>query len=93
MARPSGTTTYTYNALDQLTAIDAPGTTQDTTLAYNPRGNLLTETANSLTTTYTWDARQHLIELTGQDFGYDGAAWRQWYRQHRSALAKRFVYG
>lgn len=38
-------------------------------------------------------ARQHLIALTGQDFGYDGEAWRQWYRQQRPDVVKRFVYG
>jgi hypothetical protein len=39
------------------------------------------------------EARQRLIEFTGQDFGYDGEAWRQWYHEHRSDIARRFVYG
>lgn len=38
-------------------------------------------------------ACQRLIELTGQDFAYDGEAWRQWYQENRNDLAKRFVYG
>src|SRR5690242_6406598 len=33
-------------------------------------------------------AREYLIEFTGQDFGYDGEAWRQWYRENRSELAR-----
>jgi hypothetical protein len=28
-------------------------------------------------------AHQRLVEMTGQDFGYDVEAWKQWFKENR----------
>jgi RHS repeat-associated protein len=64
----STTTTYTYNNLDQLTAVNLPNTTQDLSYTYDARGNMLTEAVTGgATTTYAWDARDRLtaVDLPG----------------------------
>jgi YD repeat-containing protein len=59
------TTTYTYNNLDQLTAVNLPNTTQDLSYTYDARGNMLTEAVTGgATTTYTWDARDRMTSVT-----------------------------
>lgn len=64
-ARPSGTTTYTYNAADQLTQAGATSYTYDqngdqttagsTTFAYDLANRLISTTTGSTTTTYAYD--------------------------------------
>jgi hypothetical protein len=29
------------------------------------------------------EAHQELVEMTGQDFGYDVEAWKQWFKENR----------
>jgi len=62
MIRMTGTTAYTYNRLDQLTAIDNP-TGDDVTYAYDGRGNLTREMAGANITNYTYDARDRLTNV------------------------------
>ena len=35
-------------------------------------------------------ALQQLKDVTGQDFGYDAKAWRQWLRSNRKSLPERY---
>lgn len=56
------TTTYTYNALNQLTS---DGTH---TLTYDANGNLTSDGVNS----YTWDRANRLLSMGGSNYGYDG---------------------
>ncbi len=66
-------TTYQYNAFNQL--LSATGPTGITTFVYDDNGNQTSKVEPSGTTTYVWDARDRLVELvapTGtQRFGYD----------------------
>jgi len=68
-----GTTTYTYDATDQLTAADRPGTSDDESYSYDLAGNrtmtgYTTDTGNRLTAspnaTYSYDAEGNLEAKT-----------------------------
>ncbi|HEU4705601.1 MAG TPA: RHS repeat-associated core domain-containing protein, partial [Solirubrobacterales bacterium] len=53
-------TTYTYNALNQLT-----GSSDGTTYGYDSAGRLTNEAKESEKTTYTWDPLDHLAKVEG----------------------------
>jgi RHS repeat-associated protein len=73
----------TYDATNRLTSLTLTATGQSFTLAYDDNGNLVskTETANpSNVTTYTWDTRNRLTEISAPgitaSFRYDGLSRR-----------------
>ncbi len=59
----SGTTTYTWNARNQLTAISGPGLTAS--FIYDGLGRRSSVTVNSATTGFWYDGDDILAELTG----------------------------
>jgi len=59
----SGTTTYTWNVRNQLTAISGPGLTAS--FAYDGLGRRSNKTVNSATTGYWYDGQDILAELSG----------------------------
>jgi RHS repeat-associated protein len=59
----SGTTTYTWNARNQMTAISGPGLTAS--LVYDGLGRRTSKTINSTTTGYWYDGQDILAELNG----------------------------
>gem|GEM_PF-6187120 len=59
----SGTTTYTWNARNQLTAISGPSLTAS--FGYDGLGRRTTKTVNSATTGYWYDGSDVLAELSG----------------------------
>jgi RHS repeat-associated protein len=67
----AGNTTYTYNALNQLT-----GASDGTSYAYDSSGRLSQKTNGGQTTTYSWDPLNELTQVhdgQGQtSFSYDG---------------------
>ncbi|MGH7798558.1 MAG: hypothetical protein ACREQ2_27140 [Candidatus Binatia bacterium] len=64
-----------YNAANHQTAFG------DKTLTYDNNGNLQTITDSSGTTTYTWNARNQLVGISGPgvtaSFVYDGLGRRE----------------
>ena len=70
MISPAGTTSYTYDAADQMLTAGAA------TLTYDGNGNQLTKTTSGITTTYGWDALNRLTSVTGgsvnTQYRYDG---------------------
>lgn len=91
LANPQ-TTTYAYNAFNQLqSATTSAGTTS---FSYDANGNLLSEAAPGATTSFTWDARDRMTQLTLPDtttrsFGYDTANLRV--RTQDSASTRRIL--
>jgi RHS repeat-associated protein len=73
---PSGTTTYSYNYLNQLVLVQHPDQTQ-TVYSYDTNGNRSTKVENANTTQYGYDFDNHLTQvsdnngLVGQ-YGYSG---------------------
>lgn len=59
------TTSYTWDLLGRVTAIDAPSGTMDVTATYDNLGRPLTSTGNSQTLTTVWDALSRPISETG----------------------------
>jgi YD repeat-containing protein len=55
------TTTYTYNAFNQLLSATGPGGT--TTFTYDLNGNQTQKNDPVAPTTYTWDARDRLVTV------------------------------
>jgi YD repeat-containing protein len=91
----STTTTYTYNNLDQLTAVNLPNTTQDLSYTYDPRGNQTSETTLGVVTgSYTWDARDRLTQATvGANvatYAYDASGRRT--RQTLNAVVTKYLW-
>jgi RHS repeat-associated protein len=70
MSSSSGTTSYTYDAADQLLTAGA------TTFAYDGNGSRVQRIADGTTTSYAWDALNRLASVTGggrnSQFAYDG---------------------
>ncbi|MDA8357495.1 MAG: RHS repeat-associated core domain-containing protein [Actinomycetota bacterium] len=52
---PSGTTSYSWNALGELTGITTPGSSQPTTYAYDGAGLRMSASTGTSTTQFTWD--------------------------------------
>jgi RHS repeat-associated protein len=66
MVEPSGTTSYTYDALNRLTAVTYPtGTPASVSYTYDAMSNRLTMVQDSVTTHYTYDAADHLTGTSG----------------------------
>jgi RHS repeat-associated protein len=72
--------TATYDDADRMTAVTLKGTgaggaDQACTLAYDNNGNLATKTCGASVTSYTWDAQDRLMNISGPgvtaSFGYD----------------------
>ncbi|PDV97132.1 DUF6531 domain-containing protein [Candidatus Chloroploca asiatica] len=65
MTEPTGTTTYSYDALYRLTGVsyptDAPAAVSYT---YDPMGNRLTLTEDSVVTSYSYDAADRLTAIS-----------------------------
>jgi len=59
----SGTTTYSWNARNQLTTISGPGLSAN--FVYDGLGRRASETVNSATTGYWYDGNDVLAELSG----------------------------
>jgi RHS repeat-associated protein len=59
------TTSYTWDLLGRMTAIDAPSGTMDVTATYDNLGRPLTSTGNSQTLTTVWDPLSRQISETG----------------------------
>ncbi len=85
---PSQTTAYSYDRLYRLTTVDAPGTSLDTTYAYDPVGNRSSMTRGTATsyrydradritaagsTGYTVNASGNTTARGSDSFGYDQA--------------------
>jgi RHS repeat-associated protein len=72
---PQAVTSTAYNAANHQTTFG------DKTLTYDNNGNLQTITDSSGTTTYTWNARNQLVEISGAGvsatFVYDGLGRRE----------------
>ena len=66
MVGPNGTTTFTYDDLYRLTAVDYP-TGTDETFTYDANGNRLTKNSTS----YTYDDADQLTAAGGVSYGYD----------------------
>jgi RHS repeat-associated protein len=74
-ARPSGTTSYSYNAGDQLTSAGATSFSYDLNgnetqagsraFAYNAVGRMISTTASGQTTTYAYDGEGSLLTVSG----------------------------
>ncbi|SFS76370.1 DNRLRE domain-containing protein [Marininema halotolerans] len=69
-----GTTSYAYDALEQLTKETLPDGTV-TSYTYDATGNRLTKTVtkdgNSTTTNYTYDDADQMTQVNGKDYTYD----------------------
>jgi RHS repeat-associated protein len=65
----SETTTDYYNSLDELIEETPPNTTDEaaTTYTYDPAGNVETKTNGFGTTTYSYDADNHILGVTYSD--------------------------
>ena len=59
----SGTTTFTYNARNQVIAINGPGLSASFT--YDVLGRRITKTVNGVTTAYQYDRRDIIAEISG----------------------------
>jgi RHS repeat-associated protein len=72
---PQAVASTAYNAVNHQTTFG------DKTLTYDNNGNLQTITDSSGTTTYTWNARNQLVEISGSGvsatFVYDGLGRRK----------------
>jgi RHS repeat-associated protein len=53
----------THNDVNELTGRDLNGTTRDETLTYDKAGNLATKVVNGVTTTYTHDCWNRLVQV------------------------------
>ncbi len=71
------TLTYTYDALNRLTHVDAPGAADDITYTYdtcpNGVGRLCTVTTAATTVQYGYDALGQLVSDQGLSYAYDAA--------------------
>jgi RHS repeat-associated protein len=63
--RAGQTTSYTWDLLGRVTAIDAPSGTMDVGATYDNLGRVLTATGNSQTLTMVWDALSRQTSQTG----------------------------
>lgn len=59
----TGTTTYSYDAGNELTVAVAPSLTR-TTYAYDNNGNNTSQNAGGTRTTYAWDYENHMTKVT-----------------------------
>jgi YD repeat-containing protein len=100
--RSDGTTSYTYNALSQVTALTRGGTT--TTNAYNGDGVLVSQSVGATTTRYTQDLAAPLSQVlqvlgsgsTTYLYGLDRLAAQAggtttWYLYFASSLSGRYA--
>ncbi len=62
---------YTYDALNRLTFIDRPGTTNDTTYTYDPRGNRTQMQTGSVINYLTFNAADELTRVDRPSNAYD----------------------
>lgn len=90
----SGTTTYTYDAANELTAATDPGS-DITTYSYDNNGNLTTQNAAGSVTTHDWDYdnRLHTVTLPSTaiaTFAYDGDGLRR--EKQTSAATAKFIW-
>jgi RHS repeat-associated protein len=87
MANSSGTTTYTYDAADQMLTAGA------TRFTYDGNGNQITKTVGGTTSNYRWDPLNRLISVIGgtvnTQYQYDGDGNRV--RQQIGASAYQYV--
>jgi len=67
----TGTTTFTYDALNRLTAAAYPGTYGSWSWAYDSVGNRTSQTAPSGTTPYSYDANNRLTTAGAVNYSYD----------------------
>lgn len=70
-----------HDNVNQLNARDFPGATPDETLEYDDAGNLLTRTANSVTTSYRYDPWNRLAQVKVSsrvqlEQAFNGLGWR-----------------
>jgi len=70
VAAPNGTTSYTYDAADEML------TAGSASFAYDGNGSLILKTVGAVNISYAWDALNRLIAVTGGNtntqYGYDG---------------------
>jgi YD repeat-containing protein len=67
----SDSISYTYDALNRLTFIDRPGTTNDTTYTYDSRGNRTQMQTGSVTNYLTFNAADELTRVDKPNNAYD----------------------
>lgn len=67
----TGTTTFTYDASNRLTAAAYPGTYGSWSWVYDAAGNRTSQTAPSGTTPYTYDANNRLTTAGAVNYSYD----------------------
>jgi YD repeat-containing protein len=60
---PSGTTTYTWNARNQLVSLSGPGVTAS--FQYDALGRRKSKTVNGVTTDFLYDGSSVVQELSG----------------------------
>jgi len=65
------TTTYTYDAIDQITGESKSG--YAATYTYDANGNRLTKTVNSVTENYSYDSADKLLSAGSKTYDYDDA--------------------
>jgi len=65
------TISYTYDALNRLTFIDRPGTTNDTTYTYDERGNRTEMETGSVTNYLTFNVADRLTRVDKPSNAYD----------------------
>ncbi|MDG7015905.1 MAG: RHS repeat-associated core domain-containing protein [Nitrososphaerota archaeon] len=63
------TETYSYDWLDRLT--DSTGPWRSTSYAYDPAGNMVNRTVNSVTTAYTYGSYNRLTKAGNATFSYN----------------------
>ncbi len=62
---------YTYDKLDRLTEVDAPGTVRDTTYAFDAVGNRVSMVRNSVTTNSTFDKADRVLTVGATSYTTD----------------------
>jgi YD repeat-containing protein len=72
----SGTTTFGYDGLDRLIAIDYPGTTPDVGYTYDGNNNVLTANNGVTSRTYNYDQNDN---LTSETLGVNGRSYTATY--------------
>ena len=68
------TYTYTYDSLNQLTAVETSDNSFTASYSYDNGGNITSKTVNGVTTTYGYDTnwKDKLTSYNGQSISYDG---------------------
>ncbi len=94
----SGSTSYLYDAanrlLEEVRESSTGGVVSTTNYVWDARGRMTSQTRDSISTGYRWDALDRLVEITAPDsthtYGYDGDGIRV--RETNGASTRRFLH-